>query len=60
MEEQNKRKILVLSVEAVWLLSKECKDHKTKIKQVWMENDENPVFCFTFIYLCTLHLIEIR
>lgn len=43
-----------------WLLSKERKDFKTKIKQDSMENDKNPLFCFTLIYLCTLNLIDIR
>lgn len=49
----------MLSVEAGRLLSKEYKGHKPKIQQGGIENEGNPGFYATLIYLCTLHLIEV-
>lgn len=59
MEEQIERELSMLSLKVGRLLSEECKGHKPKIHQGGKENEVNPGFCSTLIYLCTLHLTEV-
>lgn len=44
MEEHGERELLMLSVEAGRLLSKECKGHKPKIQQGGIEKEGIPDF----------------
>lgn len=44
-------------MKAERVLNKECKGHKANIQEDGIENEGNPEFCSTLIYLCTLWFI---